>query len=81
MSHSFTPTKRIARMLLLSAIHKLRGEGEQKEPLSRKCVSSREALQRMHSWTGDPSIESHLAHLVKVGLLSVLLKTPEDGDF
>lgn len=34
MSHSFTPTKCIAGMLLLSAIYKLRGEGEQHQ--SRK---------------------------------------------
>lgn len=66
MSHSFTPTKCIARMLLLSAIHKLE---EQTEPWSRKSIiSSREALQRMHSWICDLSIGSHLAHLVKVGV-------------
>lgn len=47
MSHSFTPTKYIARILLLSAIHKLGGEGEHIQHRSRKYLL----------WRSSPKVE------------------------
>lgn len=45
MSHSFTPTKHIARMLLISAIHKL---GEVEQSLVPENLSSLEKLFKGH---------------------------------
>lgn len=45
MSHSFTPTKHIARMLLISAIQKLGGEEQNLDPENVSYLLQRSSSQ------------------------------------